>query len=342
MQVIRARNVNDAFYQGITLLKEQGVEENSRAGRVLVFSEPVTTVYFRPTEKVLFHSGRDANPFFHLMESLWMLAGWNDATWLDQFVKDFSSRFAEADGRQHGAYGYRWRHHFDVEAVGELDRCDQLDTIVHLLQSSPTSRQIVLTMWDPVSDLEVVKKDIPCNTQAYFRVVSDALDMMVSCRSNDIIWGCYGANAVHFAVLLEYLAARAGLKVGRYYQCSWNYHAYQDILDKLDLKHEPDPYQSRAITTRIVDQPDAFDDDLKRFMDEDPHRRFYYKNSLFAQIADPMRSAYRIWREGDRPGAISLIGSMPSYSDWKIAAEAWMWRRVKSQADMSPKVEAKS
>src|SRR5678816_542793 len=138
MHVINANNVNDAYYQGLRLLKDAPIE-SSRAGEVRVWPCPVTTVYERPTERVLFDPKRDANPFFHLFEALWMLSGRQDATWLDRFVKDFSSRFTEEDGTQHGAYGHRWRNAFGF---------DQLHHVVNTLRSDPTSRQCVIQMWD--------------------------------------------------------------------------------------------------------------------------------------------------------------------------------------------------
>jgi hypothetical protein len=49
--------------------------QGSRAGDVLVAPHPVMSVTSIPTERVLFDPARDANPFFHLFESLWMLAG---------------------------------------------------------------------------------------------------------------------------------------------------------------------------------------------------------------------------------------------------------------------------
>ena len=207
MRVVYAHNVNDAFYGGLNMLKRDGIRQNSRAGYVLVMPFPVVTVYEKPQQRVLFHTKRDANPFFHLFESLWMLAGWNNAHWLDQFVHDFSERFAEEDGRIHGAYGHRWLRHFDMEGGGEDRRLpNQLDTIVELLKKNPDDRRIVLTMWDPVADLGVTKKDVPCNTQAYFRVRSTLdsgvsrhprlLDMTVCCRSNDAVWGCLAGDTL--------------------------------------------------------------------------------------------------------------------------------------------------
>ena len=210
MYVINARNVNDAYNQGLIHLLKEGEVQDTRAGQVIVLPYPLTTVYEKPTERVLFDPVRDANPFFHLFESLWMLSGRNDATWLDQFVSDFSVRFAEDDGMQHGAYGYRWRNHFYN---------DQLPVLIDILKTNNNDRRAVLTMWDPASDLGVRdKKDIPCNSQAFLRVRKGSsgpvLDITVCCRSNDAIWGAYGANAVHFSVLLEYLARMIGVGVG--------------------------------------------------------------------------------------------------------------------------------
>ena len=77
MKVIKARNVNDALLLGIDLFNSSvnfRVQE-SRNGTTYEALEPVTTVYSKPCERVCLIKERDANPFFHFIESLWMLAG---------------------------------------------------------------------------------------------------------------------------------------------------------------------------------------------------------------------------------------------------------------------------
>lgn len=346
MRVIDARNINDAFIQGMRLLTQEGVLQDSRAGKVLVMDTPVTTVYKNPTERVLFHVGRDANPFFHLMEALWMLAGRNDATWLDQFVRDFSARFAEEGGALHGAYGFRWRRHFDVEGGGRESLPDQLETIVRLLKENPDDRRIVLQMWDPVADLDVRKKDIPCNTQAYFRVRGAradrwpdgvtitaerrVLDMTVCCRSNDAVWGAYGANAVHFSVLQEYIAARVGVLVGTYAQMSNNFHVYTDVLKRIDLwRGGGDLYKGETSAnvraTPLINDPEAFDSDLRQFMSG---AVVEYKNEFFPSVAYPMQRAYGLWRDRQYSAAQKMLFEMPPLCDWRVAAGAWFARRM--------------
>ena len=97
-----------------------------------------------------------------------------------------------------------------------------------MLRADPDSRRAVLQIWDAEADLGVPSKDIACNTQAMFKVRGGQLNMLVSNRSNDIVWGCYGANAVQFSMLLEYMAARIGVAPGTYRQVSDSFHAYHD------------------------------------------------------------------------------------------------------------------
>lgn len=360
MEVIHARNVNHAYYEGLRLLSRTGQPETSRAGQVLVSPCPVTTVYDRPTERVLFDESRDANPFFHLFESIWMLAGRSDTKFLDKFIKDFGARFAEPgpDARMWGAYGNRWRNHFDI---------DQLDVVVRRLQRDPRDRRVVVSMWDPITDLigpddvdpETMEsiwtegshepRDLPCNTHLYLRVregdtiiddrpvYDDVLDLTVYCRSNDIIFGAYGANAVHFSVLLEYLAARLGCQVGKMYQVSNNWHGYTEVLGRVAPPSSTptftDPYTVAYIGTRVrpmpmVTHPLQFLKDCERFCDWVMSRNVpVYANEWFAMVAEPMFTAHRLWREGDMVGALRATDRIAA-SDWRLAVQRWLDRRA--------------
>ena len=78
MQIIECENVNHALIAGINTLDQFGKRQGSRNGAVLVAPWPVITIIHDPEHRVLFNPRRDANPFFHLFESIWMLAGRND------------------------------------------------------------------------------------------------------------------------------------------------------------------------------------------------------------------------------------------------------------------------
>lgn len=319
MQFIYARNVNDAWLQAIDKINSLGVPEPSRAGNVLVCPTPVMTMYSRPMERVLFDPTRDANPIFHLHEAIWMLAGRNDATWLDQFVSDFSVRFAEPGGRQHGAYGHRWRYHFGM---------DQLDEAIRLLRANPKDRQAVVQMWDPNVDLGVIGlKDRPCNTQIYLRIVDKALNMGVMCRSNDIVWGCYGANAVHFAFLQEYLAAMIGVGMGTLSQYSWNWHMYENTRHLADsISAESWGYYPG--TQPLVTDPETIDMEIRDYVAHTNPKSAveYAKNTFLRDTAYRMYRANELRKEHKWDDALAVAADI-SAPDWQQATVAWLQRR---------------
>lgn len=234
--VISVRNVNSALSEGLHWLAVAGIEMDSRNGPVLKAPGPVITEFRQPCERVLFSALRDANPFFHLYECIWMLAGRNDSATVANYAKHMDT-FAE-NGVMNGAYGHRWRTHFGY---------DQLLFVAEELRRDPMTRRAVLTMWDPGSSAyegmddtfnagdahkaRAGSKDVPCNTQVYFDATSGSLDMTVCNRSNDVVWGAYGANAVHMSFLQEVIAAALGIPVGAYYQVSNNFHVYTERED---------------------------------------------------------------------------------------------------------------
>lgn len=336
MRLIEARNVNGVFPIGMRLLDEEAFYEESRAGDVKVAPWPVTTIYQRPMERVLFDPKRDANPFFHLMEGLWMLAGREDSAFLNRYVATFGERFAEKDGTVHDAYGQRWRESFGF---------DQLDHIAARLRSNPQDRQCVLQMWDAnvgEDDLTGDWRGRPCNTHAYFRLRdSEFLDMTICCRSNDAVWGAHGANAVHFSMLLEYMAGRIGVGVGKMYQHSNNYHGYvselQRIGDLRDLKGH-DPYHSGEVTAMpMAIDWDTWDNDLMRFMTwhdtqlpdgialHDTGVELH--NPWFYNVAGRVALARWQWTNGMKPTARRCVEHITA-PDWRKACTEWMNRRL--------------
>jgi hypothetical protein len=123
------RNVNEAFYQMVWGFHDPGMGQHcgvsiptdvtsSRYGEVMVVDEPLTVTFEKPTERVLFNVARDANVFFHLYESLWMLAGRNDVAPL-AYYNSRMPEFSDEGTVLNGAYGYRWRHALAPMWVGD-------------------------------------------------------------------------------------------------------------------------------------------------------------------------------------------------------------------------------
>lgn len=324
---LKVRNVNQAFSEIFWKFKALGLKpEQTRNGPALVHPELVTTIYTRPQERVLFHGGRDCNPVFHLMESIWMLAGRNDVGFLTQFNRRMSE-FSDDGETFNAAYGYRWRNHFDI---------DQLDLVIQVLRRDNNTRQAVVQMWDS-ADLGKPTKDKACNTQVVFDIRAGALNMTVFNRSNDIWWGAYGANAVHFSFLQEFVAAAVGVRMGVYRQVSNNFHLYTEMygagkyLESPPNAREYDHYTFGGVSpTPIMATGDygTFLMECQRFCDDPFNTRVRYVNPFFEQVARPMALVGRARRE--KTGDSRLHAEHIAAPDWRKAALDWIDRRERN------------
>jgi hypothetical protein len=322
MHVIKATSADHAFVQGLDYLLENGVKRNSRNGPVLVAPEPVTTQYVYPDRRVLFNPVRDANPFFHIFEAIWMLAGRNDLAFC-RFLVNRMADFSDDGLTFHGAYGYRWRHHFHT---------DQLEGIISRLRHDPNDRRCVLQMWDANIDFNRFGKDFPCNLVVMFGISHEGkLDMTVTCRSNDFVLGALGANVVHFSILQEYMANKIGVPLGQYWQVSNNYHLYLNEHEKL-LAGVPMQYQARyaqgSVYSYSLGAADpAWDFDLIRFFtawdggEAEPPRSVF-----FGEVIIPLFKAFTAYKSKKYDEALDHVGRCRA-SDWKMACKEWLLRR---------------
>lgn len=321
VKTIRGNNINGVFGEGVEYFKKLVAEQervDTRAGQCVRHNGPLITQYDKPLERVLFDTVRDCNPFFHLMESLWMLAGREDVKFLTKFNKNMGN-FTDDGETYHGAYGYRWRKTFGV---------DQLDLIVAELKARPNSRRAMLQIWSAEKDLNKESLDIPCNDLVQFEINKGRLNMSVFNRSNDMIWGAYGANVVQFSMLQEYMAARVGVEVGKYWQISTNFHVYTGVFDKyLTHKTQGNPYIRGGIHPfRLVDNPETFDHELDTWFSNPGFVYDRYENKFLNEVASPI---YRCWlkhKEKKETKAHSEL-DMCNATDWRQACREWLHRR---------------
>ena len=340
MRIIRARNVHNALTEGVSLLHLEGIQRGSRNGAVRVAPWPVVTEYHHPWEKLVWWPQRDTNVAFLIYEAFWMLLGRNNIAPLTRYIKGFG-RYSDDGKTQHGAYGHRWRERFGF---------DQLTVIIDNLMTNVEDRRNVLTMFNPILDLqrpEVQSKDVPCNIAATVQRDKDGkLDLTVFCRSNDIIWGAYFANAFHFACLLEYLAAYIGCPVGVYRQISVNYHAYEDVYEPLlqsmaDGPTFPDPYVEQVSSARLNDVPPTtlIEDIAYVTYAADSEFKFEQVRNLgpVMQAAYNVLHAHHVWRTKAAPerfaeALLTLYDRAANYDDfrnidWIVCMQKWLYNR---------------
>lgn len=273
-------NPDQGLYNTLRLLESNHYVEATRNGNAKVFTYPAVISFEDPQARVSFEPLRDANPFFHLMEAMWMLAGRNDVA----FPARFSANIANysVDGvTQHAAYGHRLRRHFGY---------DQLQEAVNKLRASPATRQVVCTLWsaqDDLRDTPANAKDRACNLMMKYnnrKLHQDSqkvLCLTVYNRSNDTVFGTFGANVVHMSFFLEYVAAATGLLMGNYIQIADDMHCYDagvygeklyENINKLRSFEEPTSPYDRGEVVYINafgdrDQVALFDAELPGVLD---------------------------------------------------------------------------
>lgn len=328
---VDATNVNDAIYEGCRSLLLSHSVQDSRNGRVRVHRGPFVSSYRTPVQRVLFDAERDANPFFHLIEALWMFAGRDDVISLSGFNSQIS-QYSDDGVVFRGAYGRRWRSFFDH---------DQITWSINRLRDDCNDRRVVLQMFDAKHDhtqADLNGRDIPCNLSATLQVHDCTLDMMVSNRSNDLIWGTYGANVVHFSMLQELLASAIGVPVGQYHQVSANTHVYERHWPLMESLAEKAPDFSRRTPSypAIIPLVES-DGDWHDFLDDcrvlftDIFGFHAFKTYFFNQIVTPMIAAFSLHRNMGRTNAAidSLAEGSNADADWLLAGRQWLERRVK-------------
>lgn len=372
------QNVNDAFYGLIAGMADGRIETEqlpSRNGPVMQVIEPVCVTYSQPRERVLLNSARDANPFFHLFESLWMLAGRNDVAALKYYASTIGN-FSDNGETFNGAYGHRWRQYeiLTGDAPISYRDVDQLKIIIDHLKRNPSSRRVVLSMWNVEDDLLKIdtSKDVACNTQVYFSVrrgqcptcegqgkvettdnnndryrtydqcerckgfpesMPRWLDMTVTNRSNDLIWGMLGANVVHFSFLQEYLANAIGLEVGVYHQFTNNLHVYTETNSGWHpekwTSQSVEDYPSGSNLVDLVKNVEVFDREVKEFVRlnsvdvEDIHGQIHWTEPFLDFVAQPMMHAFHMHKQRDYEAALNWLDKVQDEA-WVQAAYKWL------------------
>lgn len=317
IRAVRAYNVPDAYATMIHAMRDvwQAPREDSRNGPVRV-ARNVHLEIVNPEERVLFDPVRNANPFFHVMEFVWMMSGSNNVRWIERFNKRMREYADPGTDTHHGAYGHRWRCWFDR---------DQLIAVRDLLARSPDTRRAVLAMWDARADLEH-HNDLPCNTHIYLAIEDGRLNFTVCNRSNDLIWGMLGANAVHMSLLQELLACSLSLEVGSYRVYTNNLHVYESLPNFEQIYYGTtevyDNYRHVEWKQPVLERGESFTGflhDCEAFLRDDD-----FSSQWLSEVAAPLHDAYmdRL-NGGDGRSYVSKVLS----DDWRMAAIQWIERK---------------
>jgi thymidylate synthase len=161
------------------------------------------------------------NPAFAIAEVVWILAGRQDSRFVNYFNPKLP-KYAGPGATYYGAYGFRLRRHFNI---------DQLQNAYTALKANKDSRQVVLQIWDPRTDLPWAdgkprSSDIPCNISSVLKVRDARLEWTQIMRSNDLFRGL-PHNIIQFSSLQEVISGWLEIEPGTYNHLSDSLHLYE-------------------------------------------------------------------------------------------------------------------
>lgn len=122
-------------------------------------------------------------------------------------------------------YGEIWQNSFGR---------NQMDSLLNSLQSEPSSRQNIITIWNGDMDgLDGPKqKNVPCITQFQVSISSGKLHLQTYWRSEDLGLG-FVNDVPAFTMLQLFLAQKLNLEVGEFIWTIHNAHIYENQFEKV-------------------------------------------------------------------------------------------------------------
>jgi thymidylate synthase len=207
--LISASSADELFLRGVErllingdLVAPRGMMTRELMGVQLRMNDSTMNIVTVPERKL--------NYSFMCAEFLWMITGQNRIDLIEPYNSKIAS-FAAAAGDYtfQGAYGVKL--------------LDQLPWAIECLREDATARQAVVNIWR-----ERAKKtpDVPCTLSFQFMLRNDALDLIVTMRSNDV-WLGTPYDVFNFTMLQQMVATELGVKRGRYIHTAGSFHLYE-------------------------------------------------------------------------------------------------------------------
>ncbi|MCG7623141.1 thymidylate synthase [Epibacterium sp. Ofav1-8] len=192
-------------------------------------------------------------------ELLWFLSGDTNITYLKDNGVSIWDEWADENGDLGPVYGHQWRKFPRLElAEGTLGdeplyragTVDQIADLVEMIRTSPDSRRLIVTAWNPgdVPDMALP----PCHTLWQVRVLGGKLHLQLYQRSADMFLGV-PFNIASYALLLQMLAHVTGYEVGTFVHTMGDAHIYSNHMDQvaLQLSRRPKALPKLRITREV-------------------------------------------------------------------------------------------
>ena len=178
-------------------------------------------------------------------ELLWFLSGKTDATllsrkgvhiWDDNTTREFLDQrglFHLRPGDGGAIYGFQFRHYGDSykDCDSAYKGFDQIAYVLHLLETEPTSRRMIINLWDGSKLDQMVLP--PCHMTYHFKVEKGRLSCILYQRSGDVGLGV-PFNIASASLFLSIMAKLSKYPVGRLIHFLGDIHIYQNHIRALE------------------------------------------------------------------------------------------------------------
>ncbi len=208
-----------------------------------------------------------------LHEVLWYLSGEDHIRNLQKFTKIWDA-WADKDGNLDSAYGRYWRRFPSAQinpqtGTYEVVEVDQIKRIIHILKTSPNSRRMVVTAWEPGNALS--SKLPPCHFSFVFNVQGDKLNCHLTQRSGDIAIGI-PFNLAAYSLLTMVIAQEVNLQPGFFSHTIVDAHIYVNHSEglKAQLNRLPKHLPKLRIAKKPIDELQFEDFELVGYECEEP------------------------------------------------------------------------
>lgn len=228
--IFQGESANEVWNQAYKILYDSKLNEVSRAGETRNINQAIFQIK-NPRNRLVVNRVPGLSIAFSVAEIIWILAGSNKSRVINLF-NPVLPKYAGEEDTYYGAYGYR--------LISESE--NQIKLAYETLRDNPTSRQAVLSIWNPTLDLPLENgkprnPDIPCNLLSMLKVSNGKLFWTQIMRSNDLILGT-PYNFMQFTVLHELFANWLNLDMGDYVLICNNLHIYENVMSKYQNIHK--------------------------------------------------------------------------------------------------------
>ena len=185
-------------------------------------------------------------------ELLWFVSGNTNIRYLQQNGVTIWDEWADENGELGPVYGKQWRHWQSPDGR----EIDQLAELIGMIKTSPDSRRLLLTAWNPADVSQMALP--PCHCLFQFHVADGRLSCQLYQRSADIFLGV-PFNIASYALLTHMIARICGLQAGEFVHALGDAHLYSNHFDQAreQISRKPGGLPQLLIH-RIPDSIDGF------------------------------------------------------------------------------------